>query len=208
MSSGHPFKAQVARVPLKDRLVAPVIAFAENEATGGLILMASSVIALLWANLAPAHAYHDFWNTKLQLAFGDAVGKMSLHHFINDGFMALFFLLVGLEIKREFLIGELRDLRKASLSVFAAIGGMVVPAGIFLIINAQGGDPRGWRRPATSAAACTGPRPPHWGRPHPWKRRETPPGRAALCGSPACPPPAAPAASFLPLQGRAAARRA
>jgi len=143
MSSGHPFKAQVARVPLKDRLVAPVIAFAENEATGGLILMATSVIALLWANLAPAHAYHDFWNTKLHLAFGDAVGKMSLHHFINDGFMALFFLLVGLEIKREFLIGELRDLRKASLSVFAAIGGMVVPAGIFLIINAQGGDPRG-----------------------------------------------------------------
>ncbi len=143
MSSGHSFKARVARVPLKDRLVAPVVAFTENEATGGLLLMATSVVALLWANLGAPHSYHDFWNTKLQLAFGDSVGKMSLHHFINDGFMALFFLLVGLEIKREFLIGELRDLRKASLSVFAAIGGMLVPAGIFLILNMRGGDPRG-----------------------------------------------------------------
>jgi NhaA family Na+:H+ antiporter len=143
MSAGHSYKARVARVPLKDRLVKPVVAFAENEATGGLLLMATSVVALLWANLGPAHSYHDFWNTKLQLGAGNAVGKMSLHHFINDGFMALFFLLVGLEIKREFLIGELRDLRKASLSVFAALGGMLVPAGIYLLINAQGGDPRG-----------------------------------------------------------------
>jgi NhaA family Na+:H+ antiporter len=105
--------------------------------------MGTSVLALLWANFGPAGTYDAFWKTYLKISVGDQVGKLSLHHFINDGLMAIFFLLVGLEIKRELLIGELSVRAKAVLPVAAAIGGMVVPALLYALVNLRGGDMRG-----------------------------------------------------------------
>src|SRR5919199_4810899 len=93
----------------------------DNEASGGLVLMAAAALALLVANspLAPAYfgALHSY------------LGPLSVSHWINDGLMAVFFLLVGLEIKRELLVGELSSLRRAALPAIAAAGGMLVPAG-------------------------------------------------------------------------------
>jgi len=157
MSGGNSYRARVRRVPLRNRLVRPLVDFAQNEATGGLILMGTSVLALLWANSGPAGSYDAVWKTYLKISVGDQVGKLSLHHFINDGLMAIFFLLVGLEIKRELLIGELSVRAKAVLPVAAAIGGMIVPALLYAVVNFNGGDMRGTGVPmATDIAFSLG----------------------------------------------------
>ena len=102
--------------------------FFESEKTGGVILLACTIISLAVANSALGPAYQDFWN---QDAGGHSIG-----HWINDGLMAVFFLLIGLELERELYIGELSSARQALLPGFAALGGMVVPAGLFLLFNA------------------------------------------------------------------------
>jgi NhaA family Na+:H+ antiporter len=142
---------------LKDRLVRPIVSFAANEATGGLILVVLAVMALFWANVAPAGAYDAFWNTKVKFSAGELSGGITLRHFVNDALMALFFLLMGLEIKREFMLGELSERRKAALPVAAAIGGMLVPALIYALCNLNGGDLRGTGVPmATDIAFSLG----------------------------------------------------
>lgn len=106
--------------------------------------MAAALIALVWANSPIGDTYDRFWGTEISIRSGDWAITEDLRYWVNDGLMALFFLVVGLEIKRELLTGELRDLRAAVLPAVAALGGMLVPALVYLAINAGGAGARGW----------------------------------------------------------------
>jgi NhaA family Na+:H+ antiporter len=148
-------------IPLRRSRLAPVLKpiheFLAAESAGGVILILAAVTALAWANSPWAHAYHDFWHTKLSIGVGNFTHAMSLEHWVNDGLMVMFFLVVGLEIKREMLIGELASPRRAVLPIAAAVGGMVVPALIYVIFNARGPGARGWGVPmATDIAFAVG----------------------------------------------------
>ena len=146
----------VARSHLEP-VLRPIAAFLSAESAGGIILMVSAVVALAWANSPWAHSYDYFWHAKVVIGVGSASHAMSLQHWVNDGLMVVFFLLVGLEIKRELLFGELASVRRASLPVAAAIGGMVVPALIYLAFNAGGPGAAGWGIPmATDIAFAVG----------------------------------------------------
>ena len=141
-----------------DRLLAPFREFTAREASGGLLLMAAAVLAIVWANSPAADAYVALWETPVTIGVGDYTLSKSLLVWINDGLMAIFFLVVGLEIKREVLVGELASVRRASLPITAAVGGAVLPAILFLLITS--GDPeaaRGWGVPmATDIAFALG----------------------------------------------------
>jgi NhaA family Na+:H+ antiporter len=141
-----------------DRLLAPFREFTAREASGGLLLMAAAVVAIVWANSPAAESYTALWETPLTIGIGDYTLSKSLLVWINDGLMAIFFLVVGLEIKREVLVGELASVRRAALPITAAVGGAVLPAILFLLITS--GDPeaaRGWGVPmATDIAFALG----------------------------------------------------
>lgn len=109
--------------------------FFHNQATGGVILLLCTIVALTIANNPDLSFLHDFWYTKAGLSIGGHKIEMTLLHWINDGLMAIFFFVVGLEIKREMLVGELSSIRQAILPIFAAVGGMVVPAIIYSTFN-------------------------------------------------------------------------
>ncbi len=131
--------------------------FAHDEAAGAVVLVVATVVGLAWANLATA-GYQGFWGREVRFdLIGVHVGE-TYAEVVNDGFMAIFFFVVGLEIKRERVVGELRDRRAAALPFFAAIGGMVVPALVFLALNAtDAGARRGWAIPmATDIAFVMG----------------------------------------------------
>jgi Na+:H+ antiporter, NhaA family len=128
------------------RLMKPVVRFLQIEVAGGVVLMASAVLALVLANTSLAGAYNSALHTRV---FGN-----SLLHWINDGLMAVFFLLVGLEIKRELIMGELSDWRARALPGFAALGGMLVPALIYILANSDSpATLRGWAIPAATDIA-------------------------------------------------------
>lgn len=140
-----------------DNLSSPFSRFADQEAASGLLLIVCSVVALIWANSAIGHTYESLWHTHLSLGFGDFLIDKPLHIWINDGLMALFFFYVGLEIKQEIKVGELSDLQNAALPFFAAFGGMVVPAALFLLINRGAPGAQGWGVPmATDIAFSLG----------------------------------------------------
>lgn len=152
---------QFPALPKKPSLVAPLLrpvhAFMAAESAGGIVLIASAIAALAWANSPWAKGYHDFWHAKVSVGFGAAAFAMSLEHWVNDGLMVVFFLLVGLEIKRELLLGELASVRRATLPIAAAVGGMVVPALVFLCLNAGRPGAAGWGIPmATDIAFAVG----------------------------------------------------
>jgi len=131
--------------------------FVHSEVTGSILLLACTLIALVWANSPWAQSYVDLLHTYVGVSWGDAAFKLSLHHWINDGLMVVFFFVVGLEIKREMVVGELSSSNKAALPVAAAIGGMVVPAVLFFLINSGGEGARGWGIPmATDIAFALG----------------------------------------------------
>ena len=131
--------------------------FLATEAAGGVLLLVATAAALVWANSPFSDSYERLWETVLSLRLGDHGISMDLHHWVNDGLMALFFLVVGLEVKRELLLGELRDPRRAALPVAGAIGGMVVPALIFLLLNVGSDGANGWGVPmATDIAFAIG----------------------------------------------------
>lgn len=109
------------------KLARQFIEFFNSEKTGGLILILCTVVSLIFANSVVQNDYTAFWNTDL--------GGHSLTHYINDGLMAIFFLMIGLELEREIYVGELSDLRSASLPIFGALGGMLLPAGLYLAFN-------------------------------------------------------------------------
>ena len=140
--------------------VRPALRLTQIAAASGIVLVAAAVVAMLWANLPIfGDSYLDFWeNTHLKLSFGPIHLEENLKYLVNDGLMAIFFFVVGLEIKRELVLGELRDPRKAALPVAAALGGMVLPALIYVGLNT--GDAavlRGWGVPmATDIAFSLG----------------------------------------------------
>lgn len=143
--------------PAVDRLLAPFREFARTNAAGGVLLMAAAAVALVWANSPYAAAYTDLWATKLSFSIGDIALSESLLHWVNDGLMAVFFLVVGLELKREVLVGELASIRRATLPIAAAIGGAVIPAVIYLALASDGTAARGWGVPmATDIAFALG----------------------------------------------------
>ncbi len=138
------------------RPLSPLRDFLSKETAGATLLCAGAVIALVWANSPWSSSYDDLWSTRVVMSFGDFTMDLDLRHWVNDGLMAVFFLVVGLEIKREVTEGHLASRRAAFLPVVAAIGGMVVPALIYLAIA---GDvaARGWAIPvATDIALAVG----------------------------------------------------
>ena len=131
--------------------------FFRTETVGGLVLLAFGLSALAIANSPLAGAYNHLWEMPLTLGIVPHELSLSLHDWVDDGLMAVFFLLVGLEIKRELLAGELSSARQAALPIACAIGGMVVPAGIYLIFNFGGSGSHGWGIPmATDIAFALG----------------------------------------------------
>ncbi len=131
--------------------------FVHSEVIGSILLLACTVTALVWANSPWAGVYDDLLHTYIGFGWGDNVFKLSLHHWINDGLMVIFFFVVGLEIKRELVVGELSSFDKASLPVAAALGGMVAPALMFVVFNFGGDGARGWGIPmATDIAFALG----------------------------------------------------
>ena len=135
----------------------PIQSFLAVEAAGGILLVAATVVALVWANSPWREAYEQLIHTHLSITVGSFEIDETLQHAINDGLMALFFFVVGLEIKRELVAGELRDRRAAVLPAVAALGGMVVPALVFLALNLGGAGQHGWGIPmATDIAFALG----------------------------------------------------
>ena len=130
--------------------------FLHDEAAGGVVLVLGAVAAVVWANSPVSDSYFDFWGQYLTLGWGPAALTENLQHWVNDALMVIFFFVVGLEIKRELAIGELRDVRAAALPAAAALGGVIVPALIFVALTS--GEARaGWGIPmATDIAFAVG----------------------------------------------------
>ncbi len=140
-----------------DRVLRPFQQFVETGAIGGIILLATTVVALLWANSPWAASYEHLWAQRVVIGPAGTPLEMTLHQWINDALMAVFFLLVGLEIKRELVVGELASPRQAALPILAALGGMVVPALLYAAFNAGGPGAAGWGVPmATDIAFALG----------------------------------------------------
>jgi NhaA family Na+:H+ antiporter len=140
-----------------DKILTPFEEFIYRQTTSGLLLMGMAILALVLANGPLASAYEHVVHTLISLDIGSWTLEMTLHHWINDGLMALFFFVVGLELKREMLVGELANLRNAVMPIAAAVGGMVVPALIYFSINPAGDAALGWGIPmATDIAFAIG----------------------------------------------------
>ena len=142
--------------PISRYVVHPTIQFMRVEAAGGIVLVFAAAIAVIWANVF-GDSYEEFWETEIVFDFGILTLREPLEGWVNDALMAIFFFVVGLEIKREAVHGELRDRRQAALPIMAALGGMVLPASIFAIMNAGGPGAAGWGIPvATDIAFALG----------------------------------------------------
>lgn len=127
--------------------------FLRSETAGGACLLAAVVLAMTWANLVSGDGYFSFWEQQLTIGWGSLSLTEDLQHWINDGLMVVFFFVVGLEIKRELVVGELNDRRKAALPVIAAIGGVILPALIFALVNRGGEFAEGWAIPMATDIA-------------------------------------------------------
>ncbi|HVS04338.1 MAG TPA: Na+/H+ antiporter NhaA [Thermoanaerobaculia bacterium] len=153
MASSHP----TAGNPAARLLLRPFQRFVRLESASGILLVAAALVALLWANSAAGASYFRLWQTLGTVGLGGFAISKPLLLWINDGLMAIFFFVVGLEIKREVLVGELAEPRKAALPIAAAVGGMVVPAAIYAALNAGGPGTPGWGIPmATDIAFALG----------------------------------------------------
>jgi Na+/H+ antiporter NhaA len=124
-------------------IAAPLRNYLDTEVSGAFVLLAASLAALIWANVAP-HSYESLWATHLSFSIGSHSLGGDLHYWVNDGLMTFFFLVVGLEVRREFDMGELRERRRVAIPVMAAAGGMLLPAMIFLAFNGGGPNAHGW----------------------------------------------------------------
>src|SRR6266545_4723326 len=144
-------------VPAPLRLPAALREYLREEAAGGIVLMAAAAVALAWANSPWRAAYAALWETRVAFQLGRLTLETDLRHLVNEGLMTLFFLVVGLEIKRELVVGELRTWRGAALPVVAAAAGMAVPAALYAAVNADGPGAAGWGVPmATDIAFALG----------------------------------------------------
>jgi len=138
-------------------LTSPFVRFAKMEASSGVLLLAGTIAALVWANSPWEQSYHAIWSAQVSVGFGKFVLSESRHEWVNDGLMAVFFFLVGLEIKREVLVGELSSLRKAAFPLIAAVGGAIVPALLYMSVTYGSQGQRGWGIPmATDIAFALG----------------------------------------------------
>jgi len=135
------------------RVATPFEHFLHAQTTTGIVLMFMTVLALILANTPLTEAYAHFFHTKVNFDVGSWSLSHTIHHWINDGLMAIFFFMIGLEIKREILVGELSNLKVAILPILAAIGGMVLPALIYLGINSGGEGASGWGIPMATDIA-------------------------------------------------------
>jgi Na+:H+ antiporter, NhaA family len=143
--------------PLPRRVLRPLQEFLSTSSASATLLFLAALVALVWANSPWQDSYEQLWTTSLGARLGRWSIELDLRHWMNDGLMALFFLVAGMEIKRELLIGELRDRRAAALPVVAAIGGMVVPALLYLLLTAGTDASHGWGVPmATDIAFALG----------------------------------------------------
>ncbi len=124
----------------KSRIFVVIESFLAKEAHGGLLLFATALFAMLWANSHWSESYFDLWNTSGGLSIGDHTLELDLRGWINDGLMAIFFLVIGLEIKRELTVGELNSPRKAAFPIVAALGGMIIPVLFYVFINLTSGE--------------------------------------------------------------------
>jgi NhaA family Na+:H+ antiporter len=150
---------QDTRLPAKpiDRVVEPVVRFLHVESASGVVLLLFTLVALVLANSAAAESFLSIWKTPVGIFVGAFDMRHSIKHWINDGLMVIFFFVVGLEVKRELVLGELRELRTAALPVAAALGGMVVPAVLYLALQWNQPGHRGWAIPmATDIAFVVG----------------------------------------------------
>ncbi len=148
-----------ARTPdaLFKAVVQPLQDFFRLEAASGTLLLCAAVLALVWANSPMRDSYAAIFDAPLSIGVGDAHVRFTVRHLINDGLMAIFFFVVGMEIKRELVVGELRSLSRALLPLVAALGGMVVPAAIYAVLNRGGSGLAGWAIPmATDIAFSIG----------------------------------------------------
>lgn len=136
-------EAAAALPPIFRAVIRPIEQFFRTEAAGGLVLLAAAAAALVWANLA-GESYRVVLDTRISIGVGALAAEFTVRHLVNDGLMALFFFLVGMEIKRELVLGELRVPSQAALPIVAAVGGMVVPAAIYLVFNPSGPARGGW----------------------------------------------------------------
>ncbi|MEE9413802.1 MAG: Na+/H+ antiporter NhaA, partial [Acidimicrobiales bacterium] len=144
------------------RLAKPLAQFLRIEAAGGILLILSAIVALVWVNSPFGDSYHRFWETPFDVRIGDFHLGSDEHPFtlellVNDALIAIFFFVVGMEIKLERVVGQLRDSRVAALPALAALGGMVVPAGLFIVFNTASPEFDGWGIPmATDIAFALG----------------------------------------------------
>lgn len=142
---------------IASRFIRPARRFMQLEAASGMVLIAATAVALLWANLPFGESYQELWETRLRIELGPIDFDESLQHVVNDALMTLFFFVVGLEIKRETRLGDLRDKAAAAGPVIAAVGGMLIPALIYFALNPTGEAARGWAIPmATDIAFALG----------------------------------------------------
>ncbi len=139
------------------RIATPFEEFLHRQTTTGILLITCAIIALAIANSPLLEAYQHLLHMKMAISIGSWKIEHTLHHWVNDGLMTIFFFVVGLEIKREVLVGELSNMKNAILPVVGAIGGMVVPAALYLLVTGDGDNAKGWGIPmATDIAFAVG----------------------------------------------------
>ncbi|MCW2969650.1 MAG: nhaA [Solirubrobacterales bacterium] len=144
MSTDGEAAGYAGRTAWARNLAAPVRDFLGTETGSAIVLLAAAVVALIWANAPWSSSYETLWTTKLTITIGGGGISADLRHWVNEGLMTFFFLVVGLEAKRELDLGELRERRRLAVPLFAAIGGMTVPIAIYLAFNAGGPGAKGW----------------------------------------------------------------
>ena len=148
---------EIRKAPVDKWIIEPMSRFISNSTTSGIILFSSAFLAMIIANSPWSDAFHHFWELEFSVGWNGSFITKSLHHWINDGLMSVFFFVVGLELKREVIAGELREFRKTALPIGAAIGGMLLPAIIYLAFNREGEASNGWGIPmATDIAFALG----------------------------------------------------
>jgi Na+:H+ antiporter, NhaA family len=155
MTSPDPSRSEP--VPVADKILSTLDRFLHVEALSGIVLLISTATALIWANSQAAHSYHAFWEAHVALSIGNFSISQSVHFLVNDGLMTIFFLVVGLEIRREMHEGALATIRLAALPLAAALGGVLAPALIYSMMNTEPTLRVGWAVPtATDIAFAVG----------------------------------------------------
>jgi len=145
------------KAPIDTWLIDPLAGFLGRSTTSGIVLFVAALVAIVLANSPWADAYHHLWHHELSVGYDDFLISNTVHHWINDGLMAVFFFVIGLELKREIMAGELSNPRDAVLPIAAGLGGMVIPALVYLAFNPSGEANDGWGIPmATDIAFALG----------------------------------------------------